>query len=67
MIGNLNLFKPHSKEEGNYQEWVQSSATPDPGQHMGDKTQENIIHERAKRSVLSQQVPTRLLGTFKAV
>ena len=32
-----------------------------------DKTQENIIHKRAKRSTFSQKVTTRLQGTDKTV
>ena len=58
----LNLL--WSKEEGKYQESIQSSTTPDLADHTGKwQIQENIIHIRATRSTLSQQVITRLHGT----
>ena len=48
---SISLFGSHqSKVEGKDQESIQSSTTPDPGQHMG-KRQESIRHKRAKRSV----------------
>ena len=33
MLVNVSVFQ--RKEEGKYQESIQSSATPDPGHHMG--------------------------------
>ena len=52
MYSNSNTdYDDRSKEEGKDQESIQSSTTPDPGHHM---TQENIIHKRAKRSVLDK-------------
>ena len=47
------LLAYKSKEEGKDQESIQSSATPDPGHHMGvTKSQENITYKRVKKSVL---------------
>ena len=44
----------------------QSSATPDPGHHMGkwQKHTKNITYQKAKRLALTQMVTTRMLDLF---
>ena len=62
------LDKRNTKKEGKDQESKQSNTTPNLGYHKeSDKTQVNITYKRAKRSVLSQQLTTRLQGTEKTV
>ena len=48
ILTNLNYLNVGESE---YQELIQSRATPDPGHHMGKwrKTQENIMYKRTKR------------------
>ena len=53
-----------NKEEGKYQESILLTQDTISG---SDKTQENITHNRAKRSALSQHVTTRLQGTDTTV
>ena len=69
-ILNVKLFKilGESKEEGKYQESIHQ--VPHLTQDTiweSDKTQENIAYNRAKRSVLSQQVTTIRQGIYKTV
>ena len=63
------VFSHNCMEEGKDQESIQTKSTSDPGRHMGsEKTEEeNITYKRDKRSILSQQVTTRLQGTDKIV
>ena len=59
----LNIVREQSKEEGKGKESIQLSTAHDPGHGMvweGDKKQEKTTYKGAKRSALSQQVPTWL-------
>ena len=58
-----------SKEEGEDQESMQSSTTPDPGHYMGKRQKHKKTSQtrEPKRSTFSQQVTTRLQLTDKKV
>ena len=47
---HLTFYPDRSKEEGKYQEFIQSSTTTDPGHHMGKRqNHKKTSHTREPR------------------